>query len=74
MGTSYEYETTIDELITDLNKLRKIHGGDMTVQLPDPGHYDPHFEGRNSKLTVKFDEHHLYPDWSRVIIVQEDLK
>jgi len=68
VGISYEYETTIAELIKDLEKLGKEYGTDMTVTLPDPGLYDPNFEGRNSKLTAAFSKRQ-----DHVLIVRKNI-
>ncbi len=57
MGVSYEYTTTIGEMIKDLQRLAKKHGRNTALTLPSPGYYDPNFEGRNSKLTARFCEH-----------------
>jgi len=56
MGISYEYDTTVGEMIKDLQKLAKKHGLGVRLALPSPGMYDPHFEGGNSKLTAEFSE------------------
>jgi hypothetical protein len=65
MSFELEYDTTLDALIKDLQKLRKELGGKARVRLPRPGRYDPHFEGMNSKLTAvaRLDE---------VVIVEKD--
>jgi hypothetical protein len=68
MGVSYEYDTTIAELIKDLRKLGKEHGIKTKITLPNPGNYDPNFEGRNSKLTAIFSKRE-----NHVLIVQEDI-
>jgi len=69
MGISYEYDTTIYEMIKDLRKLAAKHGPDTILTLPSPDMYDPHFEGANSKLTAVFSERK-----GRAIIVQEDIE
>ncbi len=69
MGISYEYDTTIGEMIKDLQKLARKYGEDTTLMLPRPGMYDPHFEGTNSKLTAVFSERK-----GHAIIVQEDIE
>lgn len=50
MSIPCEYDTTIDELIKDLEELKKKHGGKTRVSLASPGHYDPLFDGRNCRL------------------------
>jgi len=69
VGISYEYDTTIGEMIKDLLKLAKKHGKNAPLSLPSPGMYDPHFEGANSKLTAVFSERK-----GHAIIVQKDIK
>ena len=68
MGISYEYDTTIYEMIKDLQKLAKKHGPKTILQLPNPGMYDPYFEGANSKLTAVFSKKK-----GRAIITQKDI-
>ena len=67
MGVSYEYDATINELIGDLEAIKKQLGGDTRVSLARPGMYDPNFEGRNSRLMVVSRR-------DRVIIAEEDIK
>jgi len=69
MGISYEYDTTVGEMIKDLRKLANKHGPDTVLQLPTPGMYDPHFEGGNSKLTAEFSERK-----GHAIILQKDIR
>jgi len=69
MGISYEYDTTINEMIKDLQKLARKHGESTTLTLPRPGMYDPHFEGANSKLTAVFSERE-----GHAIITEKDIR
>jgi hypothetical protein len=66
MGVSYEYDASIDELMSDLKKLKKRFGGDARVQKTNPGYWDPHFDGHNSRLKIKYSKHQ-----DRIIIVEE---
>lgn len=69
MSVSWEYDTTIGGMIKDLQRLALKHGVEMKLSLPSPGFFDPHFEGRNSKLTAKFSEQQ-----GHVLIVEKDIK
>jgi len=69
MGVSYEYDTTVYEMIKDLQKLATIYGPDTILQLLSPGMYDPHFEGANSKLTAEFSKRK-----GHAIILQKDIE
>lgn len=65
MGVSYEYDTTIDELIKDLKKLRKEYGGGKCVSLSNPGFYDPYFDGRDCRIKpVVRDDKVILKEWS----------
>lgn len=69
MGVSYEYETTVGTMIKQLARIADKYGHDTTLQMPSPGMYDPHFEGRNSCLTARYVERE-----KRAIIVEKDIK
>ena len=69
MGIDLEFDTTVDELIKTLQKLKKEHGGRTKVTLPSPGFYDPYLDGHNCKLTAVFGKNYIGQD--RVLIVEK---
>jgi hypothetical protein len=69
MGTYWEYTTTAAKMAAELLKIVKEHGPDTRLTLKHPGLFDAYFEGRNSCLTVEFDE-----ERNRAIIIEKDIK
>lgn len=68
MGVSYEYETDVTTMIKQLQRIEKKYGGNTKLTLPNPGYYDPHFEGINSCLTAVFSEKK-----GHAIIIEKDI-
>jgi hypothetical protein len=69
MGVSYEYETSVGEMIKQLQRISNKYGKETTLTLPNPGFYDPNFEGRNSCLTAIFSN-----EKGHAIIVERNIK